>query len=50
MRFLLFFILVGLSFSDNAQSAKVKKLHEKAILVDTHNDVLTSLTLEGKYF
>ena len=48
MKFLLFFILVCLSFSDNAQSAKVKKLHEKAILVDTHNDVLSTLTLEGK--
>src|ERR1700716_4226163 len=48
MRFLLFFVFVCFSFSDNAQSVKVKKLHEKAILVDTHNDVLSSLTLEGK--
>lgn len=29
-------------------SQSVKKLHRKAIVVDTHNDVLTELTLEGK--
>ncbi|HNU15662.1 MAG TPA: dipeptidase [Chitinophagaceae bacterium] len=31
-----------------AQSQSFKKLHENAILVDTHNDCLSSLTLEGK--
>jgi len=31
-----------------AQSQSEKKLHENAVLVDTHNDCLTSLTLEGK--
>lgn len=30
------------------QSQSFKRLHENAILVDTHNDCLTSLTLEGK--
>ena len=35
------------SFFANSQST-LTKLHRKAILVDTHNDVLSSLTLEGK--
>ena len=29
-------------------SQTVRKLHDRAILVDTHNDCLTSLTLKGK--
>ena len=35
-----------LTFIVTAQTAG--KLHEKAVLVDTHNDCLSSLTLEGK--
>lgn len=31
-----------------AQPQSIKKLHDKAILVDTHNDVLSESTLEGK--
>lgn len=42
-----FCILFFLGVFD-AQSQSFKKLHENAILVDTHNDCLTSLTLEGK--
>ncbi|MFZ1313375.1 MAG: dipeptidase, partial [Chitinophagaceae bacterium] len=30
------------------QSQQGRKLHDRAILVDTHNDCLTSLTLKGK--
>jgi membrane dipeptidase len=46
MQYLLLFILSIISCFANPQG--FKKLHDKAILVDTHNDVLTSLTLEGK--
>jgi membrane dipeptidase len=41
---LLFFCLLTLS----VQSQSTKKLHYKAVLVDTHNDVLSSQTLNGK--
>jgi membrane dipeptidase len=36
------------SISIIASSQTIRKLHFKAILVDTHNDVLSSQTLEGK--
>jgi membrane dipeptidase len=42
--YILFFFL-SVSYLLPAQSAK--KIHRKAILVDTHNDVLSSQTLEG---
>ncbi|HEV8286395.1 MAG TPA: dipeptidase [Chitinophagaceae bacterium] len=41
--FFFFLLLVQI-----AQSQSTKKLHYKAILVDTHNDVLSSTVLEGK--
>jgi membrane dipeptidase len=46
MKKVLWFIPLFFSFISQAQSAK--KLHYKAILVDTHNDVLSSSVLEGK--
>jgi membrane dipeptidase len=42
------FLLFLLSVSIIASSQSTRKLHYKAILVDTHNDVLSSQTLEGK--
>ncbi len=44
----LFFLLLLLFVSVIALSQSTRKLHYKAILVDTHNDVLSSQTLEGK--
>ncbi|WP_217602406.1 dipeptidase [Chitinophaga sp. GbtcB8] len=39
---------VVLLFSESALNAQAyKKLHEKAVLVDTHNDVLSSATMRG---
>src|SRR6266496_2815632 len=46
MKKVLLFIPLFFSFISQAQSTK--KLHYKAILVDTHNDVLSSSVLEGK--
>jgi membrane dipeptidase len=46
MRKLLPITLLLFSLQITAQS--IKKLHQKAILVDTHNDVLSSSVLEGK--
>ncbi len=46
MKKVLWFIPLFFSFISQAQSTK--KLHYKAILVDTHNDVLSSSVLEGK--
>src|SRR5499425_212245 len=46
MRYLLLILLLVLSQATKAQSTH--KLHYKAVLVDTHNDVLSSQTLEGK--
>jgi len=40
--------LLPIFFSLISQSQSAKKLHYKAILVDTHNDVLSSAVLEGK--
>ena len=46
MRILLFIILFFVHSISFGQS--VQKLHRKAILIDTHNDVLSSSVLEGK--
>jgi len=46
MRYLLLISLLALSQVAETQSAR--KLHFKAILVDTHNDILSSSVLEGK--
>lgn len=46
MRYLILFSLLLASVFVIAQSAR--KIHFKAILVDTHNDVLSSSVLEGK--
>jgi membrane dipeptidase len=46
MKKVLWFIPLFFSFICQAQSSK--KLHYKAILFDTHNDVLSSSVLEGK--
>src|ERR1700756_2032833 len=46
MKNLFFFILLFSFLQLTAQPGK--KLHYKAILVDTHNDVLSSSVLEGK--
>lgn len=42
------FLVVFMIFSLQSPSQSLKKLHNKAILVDTHNDVLSSSVLEGK--
>lgn len=42
------FLLPVLFFSIQVGAQSVRKLHQKAILVDTHNDVLSSSVLEGK--
>ncbi len=39
-------VVMAASFSLQAQT--VNRLHEKAVVVDTHNDCLTELTLDGK--
>jgi membrane dipeptidase len=46
-RYLGFLVLIGGNYSV-AMGQSVAKLHEKAIVVDTHNDCLTDLTLNGK--
>lgn len=46
MRYLILFFLLFISAFVIAQSAR--KIHFKAVLVDTHNDVLSSSVLEGK--
>jgi membrane dipeptidase len=46
MRYLLLILLLALSQVAKTQSAR--KFHFKAILVDTHNDILSSSVLEGK--
>ena len=46
MRYLLSFILLFISVLAFAQSRP--KIHFKAILIDTHNDMLSSSVLEGK--
>jgi membrane dipeptidase len=43
-----FFLLPILFFSTLVEAQSLKKLHQKAVLVDTHNDVLSSSVLEGK--
>jgi len=43
--FLLFLLFLSVNFT---QAQSIKKIHRKAILVDTHNDVLSSSVLEGK--
>ncbi len=45
MKYILFFFFFMASTSSNSQS--VKRLHRKATLVDTHNDVLSSGVLDG---
>src|SRR6266516_2003392 len=41
-------LLVIIFFSLQSAAQSTKRLHYKAILVDTHNDVLSSSVLEGK--
>ncbi len=43
-----YFLILGCSMISMAQAQPVSKLHRKAILVDTHNDVLSSSVLAGK--
>jgi len=43
-----FLLLPIICFSIQATAQSVRKLHQKAVLVDTHNDVLSSSVLEGK--
>src|SRR5215510_6697028 len=43
-----FLSITLLFFSLKVTAQSIKKLHQKAILVDTHNDVLSSSVLEGK--
>ena len=43
-----FFVLPIIFFSVQVTAQSEKKLHQKAVLVDTHNDVLSSSVLEGK--
>jgi len=44
-----FYLLLLLFVSVIASSQSTRKLHYKAILVDTHNDVLSSQTLIENY-
>ena len=46
MRFL--FVILALFIFQSISAQSYKKLHDKAILVDTHNDVLSSAMLDGK--
>jgi len=46
MRFTCFVLLLFFYQAINSQS--YKKLHDKSVLVDTHNDILSSAMLEGK--
>lgn len=39
----LFLLLCSISFSQSS-----KKIHDKAVLIDTHNDILSSAVLDGK--
>jgi membrane dipeptidase len=41
-------ILLLIFFSFHAGGQSIAKLHQKAVVVDTHNDVLSSLVLAGK--
>ena len=43
-----FFLVPFVFFAVHATAQSIKKLHQKAVLVDTHNDVLSSSVLEGK--
>jgi membrane dipeptidase len=43
-----FLLLAILFFSLQTMAQSSRKLHQKAVLVDTHNDVLSSSVLEGK--
>ena len=43
-----FFLALALFFSIGAAAQSYKKIHEKAILADTHNDVLSSAVLDGQ--
>lgn len=42
-----FVVLIGICCSFTLTAQDISKLHQKSVLVDTHNDCLTSLTLEG---
>jgi membrane dipeptidase len=46
MRYIAFLLLLFICPAINSQS--YKKLHDKSVLVDTHNDILSSAMLEGK--
>jgi membrane dipeptidase len=41
-------LFLSLALVASSQSFRTRKLHQKAILVDTHNDILSSAVLEGK--
>jgi len=43
-----FFLLLMVFVSVQVMAQSIKKFHQKAVLVDTHNDVLSSSVLEGK--
>lgn len=43
-----FILVVALFFSMGLFAQPYKKLHQQAIVVDTHNDVLTTVTLKGQ--
>jgi membrane dipeptidase len=44
----IFFLFAALLFYVGLFSQPYKKLHQQAIVVDTHNDVLTTVTLKGQ--
>ncbi len=46
MRFL--FVILSLFIYQSISAQSYKNLHDKSILVDTHNDILSSAMLEGK--
>jgi membrane dipeptidase len=43
-----FFLIMGcMVLSSLVMAQRYKKIHHRAVLIDTHNDVLTTVTLEG---
>jgi membrane dipeptidase len=46
--FVLLWLFLSVTLIASSQSSRTRKLHKKAILVDTHNDILSSAVLEGK--
>jgi len=46
-RSIVLFLLVLFTSASTSFSQKASKIHKQAILVDTHNDVLSTVTMKG---